>query len=61
MNSAGKRADKMVMETQQPREKEQETFQNMAGQESISRFDKKEPSRKRKKSSRKPGYRRGPQ
>lgn len=61
MNSAGKRADKVTLETQQPRDKEQETFQNMAGQESISRFDSAEPSRKRKKNSRKPGNRRGPQ
>ena len=60
MNSTGRRADKLSVETAQPREKEQETFQNMAGQESISRFDTDDASRRRKKNPRKSGFRRGP-
>jgi cell fate regulator YaaT (PSP1 superfamily) len=58
INAAGKRPDKLVPESAQSDRAEQVTFQNMAGQESINRFDKSEV-RKRKKNPRK-NFRRGP-
>ncbi len=58
MNSSGKRPDKLISESSQAEHNEQETFQNMAGQESINRFDKSEV-RKRKKNPRKQNLRRG--
>jgi cell fate regulator YaaT (PSP1 superfamily) len=58
MNSSGKRPDKLISETSQTEKKVDETFQNMAGQENINRFDKTE-TRKRKKNSRKSNLRRG--
>jgi cell fate regulator YaaT (PSP1 superfamily) len=58
LNSSGKRPDKLIAETSPSEKNEQETFQNMAGQENINRFDKTE-IRKRKKNSRKSGIRRG--
>jgi cell fate regulator YaaT (PSP1 superfamily) len=58
MNSSGKRPDKLISETSQAEKKVDETFQNMAGQENINRFDKTE-TRKRKKNSRKSNLRRG--
>ncbi len=58
MNASGKRPDKLMAEPSAAERAEQVTFQNMAGQESINRFDSTEV-RKRKK---KPGknFRRGP-
>ncbi len=58
MNSSGKRPDKLMTEPATAERSEQETFQNMAGQESINRFDKTE-IRKRKKNPRN-NMRRGP-
>jgi cell fate regulator YaaT (PSP1 superfamily) len=58
MNSSGKRPDKLLPEPTPADRNEQETFQNMAGQESINRFDKSDP-RKRKKNPRN-NFRRGP-
>ncbi len=59
LNHSGKRVDKILVESQQPIQNTQETFQNMAGQESINRFDKAEGNRKRKKNPRKSNFRRG--
>ena len=57
-NSSGKRPDKLLAEPSAAERAEVVTFQNMAGQESINRFDKSEV-RKRKKNPRK-NFRRGP-
>lgn len=60
LNHTGKRADKLSVESPQQTPNIQETFQNMAGQESINRFDKSEGTRKRKKNPRNANFRRGP-
>ncbi len=52
LNNTGKRADKLSVEVPQQIPNVQDTFQNMAGQESINRFDKTEGNRKRKKNPR---------
>ena len=52
LNSTGKRPEKLIEEPVQTPQDTRETFQNMAGQESINRFDKSENVRKRKKNSR---------
>lgn len=52
LNRSGKRPDKLTADMQITARNEAESFQNMAGQESINRFDKGD-SRKRKKFSRK--------
>ena len=57
LNSSGKRPDKLLAEPSASERAEQVTFQNMAGQESINRFDKSE-LRKRKKNPRS-NFRRG--
>jgi cell fate regulator YaaT (PSP1 superfamily) len=57
LNSSGKRPDKLLAEPSASERAEVVTFQNMAGQESINRFDKSEV-RKRKKNPRK-NFRRG--
>jgi cell fate regulator YaaT (PSP1 superfamily) len=58
MNSSGKRPDKLIFEESHTEKNEQETFQNMAGQENINRFDKTE-TRKKKNNARKSNFRRG--
>ncbi len=55
MNSGGKRPDKLNPEASAPRQNNDETFQNMAGTENITRFDRPEANRRRKKTSRRPG------
>jgi cell fate regulator YaaT (PSP1 superfamily) len=52
LNSTGKRPEKLIEEPAQTPQDTRETFQNMAGQESINRFDISENIRKRKKNSR---------
>jgi cell fate regulator YaaT (PSP1 superfamily) len=59
LNSTGKRPEKLIDEAAQVPQNTQETFQNMAGQESINRFDKSENIRKRKKNSRRQNIHRG--
>ncbi len=59
MNSAGKRPDKLTIESTTPRQSNDETFQNMAGTENINRFDQQEAGRRRKKNPRKPNVWRG--
>ncbi len=59
LNSSGVRPDKLESEKSQSAAGAGETFQNMAGQESINRFDKTEVSRRRKKNPKKAGFRRG--
>jgi len=49
MNNAGKRPEKLNSEMAPVVANTEDKFQNMAGQESISRFDKSEKSRKRKR------------
>jgi cell fate regulator YaaT (PSP1 superfamily) len=61
LNSTGKRPEKLIDEAAQVPLNTQETFQNMAGQESINRFDKSENIRKRKKNSRRQNIHRGTQ
>jgi cell fate regulator YaaT (PSP1 superfamily) len=52
LNKSGKKPEKISVEIQAPAKDEMDSFQNMAGQESINRFDKKD-SRKRKNFPRK--------
>jgi cell fate regulator YaaT (PSP1 superfamily) len=52
LNKSGKRPEKLAPEMQITAKNESESFQNMAGQESLSRFDKGDP-RKRKNFSKK--------
>jgi cell fate regulator YaaT (PSP1 superfamily) len=58
MNSTGKRPEKLTADIVPTLQSTQETFQNMAGQESINRFDKPE-GRRRKKNPKNPNFRRG--
>jgi hypothetical protein len=58
LNRNGKRPEKLNSENTASTQSKQETFQNMAGQESINRFDKQE-GRKRKKNPKNPNFRRG--
>jgi hypothetical protein len=58
MNSTGKRPEKLTADVVPTLQSAQETFQNMAGQESINRFDKPE-GRRRKKNPNNPTFRRG--
>lgn len=58
LNSTGKRPEKINSEMTASIQSKQDTFQNMAGQESINRFDKPE-GRKRKKNPKNPNFRRG--
>jgi len=60
LNNAGKRADKTSVEITAPSHDAKETFQNMAGQGSINRFDKSNSMRRRKKNPKKTNFRRGP-
>lgn len=60
LNSNGKRPDKLIPETGESVKDNRETFQNMAGQESIDRFDKNENIRKRKKNNRRQNIHRSP-
>ncbi len=59
LNSTGNRPEKLIVDAAQVPLNTQETFQNMAGQESINRFDKSENIRKRKKNSRRQNIHRG--
>ncbi len=52
LNKSGRKPEKLSVEIMVPSKPETESFQNMAGQESINRFDKKD-NRKRKKFSKK--------
>jgi cell fate regulator YaaT (PSP1 superfamily) len=52
LNSTGKRPEKLVSEGNEKVQDGKETFQNMAGQESINRFDKPDTSRRKKKNAR---------
>jgi cell fate regulator YaaT (PSP1 superfamily) len=60
LNSTGKRPEKLVGEGNEKDQDIRETFQNMAGQESINRFDKPENPRKRKKNFRRQNIHRSP-
>lgn len=48
LNREGKRPDKLTSDIQVAARKESESFQNMAGQESINRFDNSEPQKRKK-------------
>ena len=48
LNRDGKRPDKLTFDIQVSARKESESFQNMAGQESINRFDKSDPQKRKK-------------
>jgi len=56
----GKRPEKLVSEENEKVQDSKETFQNMAGQESINRFDKPDSTRKRKKNARRQNIHRSP-
>ncbi|MFZ5430787.1 MAG: PSP1 domain-containing protein [Bacteroidota bacterium] len=57
LNKKGKKPDKLTADMQITVKNEAESFQNMAGQESLSRFDKGDPRKRKKFSKKGPGRR----
>jgi cell fate regulator YaaT (PSP1 superfamily) len=57
LNKKGKRPDKLTADMQIAVKNEAESFQNMAGQESLNRFDKGDSRKRRKFSNKGPGRR----